>query len=82
MSISLICLIYYLLNFANGYIRLVSEGTLLIFAVHQSILWPFHAIWPKNTIIIILIAFLTVAILSVFVYLAKKYCPVLIGKLN
>lgn len=82
VSISLICLIYNLLNFANGYICLVSEGTLLIFAVHQSILWPFHAIWPKNTVIIILIAFLTVAILSVFVYLAKKYCPVLIGKLN
>lgn len=82
ISISLIWLIYQTLQVRNAYIQLVSEGTLLIFATHQSICWPLRTYFPNNMLSYILIALAVVIALSGPVWLARKYCPVLIGKMK
>ena len=79
MSVSLFCLIHHLFNFANASVRTISEGTLLIFAVHQSILWPMHEALSHGLVtFFVAIGLLCVfrAILPVF----EQFAPVLIGK--
>ena len=82
ISISLIWLICETLRIRNSYIQLISEGTLLIFAVHQSILWPLRDVIPDGVWSAFVSTVLTILILSGFVWLARKYCPVLIGKMK
>lgn len=84
MSAGLLLLIYWILNRPHPYIQLVSEGTLLIFAMHQSILWPLHQ-WVGKQIglsvwVCLLLALCLLVTLSGLVWLSKRYCPVLIGK--
>lgn len=79
-SFGLMLLIYTLLDIPCGYIRLVSESTLLIFAVHQSILWPMHGLFNGTLWMALGAALLTIAVLSGLAWLARKYCPVLLGK--
>lgn len=81
ISICLIWLIYQSLRVRSRYIELVSEGTLLIFAVHQAIFWPLREVLPGGFWGSLAVALITVAILSSFAWLARKYCPVLIGKM-
>ena len=82
ISISLIWLIYQTLKVRNAYIQLLSEGTLLIFAVHQSICWPLRSFVPSGTWGALAFTMATVLLLSGFVWLARKYCPVLLGKMK
>ena len=82
ISISLIWLICATLRIRNSYIQLISEGTLLIFAVHQSILWPLRDVIPDGVWSAFVSTVFTILILSGFVWLARKYCPVLIGKMK
>ncbi|MBR3717466.1 MAG: acyltransferase family protein [Bacteroidaceae bacterium] len=82
ISISLIWLIYQTLKVRNAYIQLLSEGTLLIFAVHQSICWPLRSFVPSGTWGALAFTMVTVIALSGFVWLARKYCPVLLGKMK
>ena len=80
---SLFVLIYKTLDVRCGYVRLVSEGTLLIFALHQSI-FQLPAVreliaaggpWAS-----LLAACLAILGLSGLAWLARRYCPVLLGK--
>ena len=82
ISICLVWLIYQTLKYRNSYIQLVSEGTLLIFAVHQAIFWPLREVLPGGFWGSLIVALVTVFILSGFAWLARKYCPVLIGKMK
>lgn len=82
ISISLIWFICETLRIRNSYIQLISEGTLLIFAVHQSILWPLRDVIPDGAWSAFVSTVFTILILSGFVWLARKYCPVLIGKMK
>lgn len=81
ISTSLFILIRRTLDISNSYVRLVSDGTMLIFALHQSILWPMHSL--LSTLpwgVIALIALATIVLLSAFIWFSRRYCPVLIGK--
>lgn len=80
VSLPLFMLIYYLLNRSNNYIRLISNGTLLIFAVHQSILWPMNVMLNAHQELIPLVSLLAVVVFSAMIWLAQRYCPVLVGK--
>lgn len=80
MSGSLFLLIYHLLNRTNSYIRLISNGTLLIFAVHQSILWPMNALLNAHSAVIPFASLAVIVVLSGAIWLALRYCPVLVGK--
>jgi len=80
MSLSLFVFIYHALNINNGYVRLISNGTLLIFAVHQSILFPLQKVLTLNVYTSLLLAAALIVVLSALVWLAQRYCPVLIGK--
>lgn len=80
VSVGLIQLIYYLFNRPNRYIQLVSEGTLIIFALHQSILWPLRGYMPKGNLWALGIALATILLLSGLAWLSRRYWPVLIGK--
>lgn len=82
ISINLIWLIYQSLQIRNSYIQLISEGTLLIFAVHQSILWPLRDVIPDGAWSALVATVVTILALSGPVWLARKYCPVLIGKMR
>lgn len=80
VSVGLIQLIYHLLNRRNAYIQLISEGTLLIFALHQSIFWPLREWMPKGNLWALAIALGAIVVLSGLVWLSRRHCPVLIGK--
>ena len=82
ISICLIWLIYQMLKVRNSYIQLVSEGTLLIFAVHQAIFWPLREVLPDGFGGSLAVALVAVFVLSGFAWLARKYCPALIGKMK
>ena len=82
VSISLIWFIYETFRVRNSYIQLISEGTLLIFAVHQSILWPLRDVLPGGSWGALVSTIVTILVLSCPVWLARKYCPVLIGKMK
>ena len=83
LSWSLFTLIYKTLDVRCNYVRLVSEGTLLIFALHQAIFMrpAVHSLiasggpWAA-----LLAACLAVLGLSGLAWLARRYCPVLLGK--
>ena len=78
--IGLIQLIYKILNHSNNYVQLISEGTLLIFALHQSIFWPLREFMPKGNLWTLGIALMAIVVLSGLVWLSRRYCPVFIGK--
>lgn len=80
MAASLTILVYHLLNFRCSYIQLVSEGTLIIFALHQSMLWPLHGIMNGTLWMALAVATTAMLILSGLAWLSRKYCPILIGK--
>lgn len=80
VSIGLIQLIYKILNHSNNYVQLISEGTLLIFALHQSIFWPLREFMPKGNLWTLGIALMAIVILSGLAWLSRRYCPVFIGK--
>ena len=82
VSISLIWFIYETFRIRNTYIQLISEGTLLIFAVHQSILWPMRDVIPDGAWSALVMTIVVILLLSGPVWLARKYCPVLIGKMK
>jgi len=82
ISVALIWFMYQTFKVRNSYIQLVSEGTLLIFAVHQAIFQPMGKLLPGGTWGSLAVALVTVAVLSGFAWLARKYCPVLIGKMK
>ncbi len=82
ISIGLIWFIYQTFQIRNSYIQLISEGTLLIFAVHQSILWPLREVLPSGPWGALFSTIVTILVLSGPICLARKYCPVLIGKMK
>lgn len=79
MSVSLLMLIYHFLNFESQRAQIISEGTLLIFAVHQSILWPLHESLGHG-LVSFFVALGLLRVFSLIIPLCKKYAPVLIGK--
>ena len=79
MSLSLFILTSIVFRKANKNIQLISEGTLLIFAVHQSILWPLHE-HLTHGLVSFLVAVGLITVFCPFISLCKKYAPVLIGK--
>ncbi|MCQ2237795.1 MAG: acyltransferase family protein [Bacteroidaceae bacterium] len=79
MSLSLFILTSIVFHKANKNIQLISEGTLLIFAVHQSILWPLHE-HLSHGLVSFLVAVGLITVFCPFISLCKKYAPVLIGK--
>ena len=81
-SVGLMLLIRNTLNFANSYIQLVSEGTLIIFALHQSIFWPLREWIPQGNLWALGVALTAIVVLSGLAWLARRYCPVLIGKMR
>ena len=81
-SVGLMLLIRHTLNFANSYIQLVSEGTLIIFALHQSIFWPLREWIPQGNLWALGIALTAIVVLSGLAWLSRRYCPVLIGKMR
>jgi len=80
VSVGLMQLVYYAFNRPNCYIQLVSEGTLIIFALHQSIFWPLRGWMPQGNFWALSIALVAVVGLSGLAWLSRRYCPVLIGK--
>lgn len=83
ISGGLFILIYKAFDMKNAFVRLVSEGTLLIFAVHQAIFQ--HAAVREllrggNGWTSLGVALGTIFVLSGLVWLARKYCPILLGK--
>lgn len=80
ISVGLVQFVYETLNRSNGYIRLISEGTLIIFTLHQSIFWPLRELMPKGNLWALGIALSAIVVLSGLAWLSRKYCPVLIGK--
>lgn len=80
VSFGLVMLIYNVFDFKCDYIRLVSESTLMIFAIHQSILWPMHSLFNGTLWMALTTALLTILILSGLAWIARRYCPVLLGK--
>lgn len=79
-SVGLFLLIRYTLDCTNSFVQLVSEGTLIIFALHQSILWPLRDLIPQGNIWALVIAMIIVTGISGLAWLSRRYCPVLIGK--
>lgn len=79
MSFSLFMFVSIVFIKPNKNIQLISEGTLLIFAVHQSILWPLHE-HLTHGLVSFLVAVGLIAVFCPFISLCKKYAPVLIGK--
>jgi len=67
-------------------ISLVVFGHILmpfsIFAVHQSILWPLRDVIPDGAWSAFVSTVFTILIISGFVWLARKYCPVFMGKMK
>ena len=82
VSTSLIWFIYETFRIRNAYAQIISEGTLLIFAVHQSILWPLRDVIPDGAWSALISTIVTILFLSGPVWLARKYFPVLIGKMK
>lgn len=80
VAVGLMQLIYQTFNCPNRYVQLVSEGTLIIFALHQSIFWPLRGWMPQGNLWALSIALVTVVALSGLAWLCRRYCPVLIGK--
>ena len=79
-SAGLLLLIRHTLDCTNSFVRLVSEGTLIIFALHQSIFWPLREFMPQGNLWSLGIALITVVLLSGLAWLSRRFCPVLIGK--
>lgn len=79
MSLSLFVLTSILFDKPSTNVQLISEGTLLIFAVHQSILWPLHE-QLSHGFVSFFVAVGLIAVFCPFIKLCKKYAPVLIGK--
>lgn len=79
-SVGLLLLIRYTLDCTNSFVQLVSEGTLIIFALHQSIFWPLRELMPQGNLWSFAIALTAIVALSGLAWLSRRYCPALIGK--
>ena len=80
-SICLFAILQRLIKKSFSLVEMISEGTLLIMSVHYLMIKPIIALIPSSNVFYWLVAsFIILTITIGLIIIAKRYCPVLLGK--